>query len=117
MYKVFINDKPLYISSDNNLQLSKNILKLDYKSDKDIRLVLELLSTENKTAGAFIFSANEKLLWKKFCHHFKIIEAAGSLVFNKKKELLMIYRLDKWDLPKGKIEKNEKPAAAALREV
>ena len=48
---------------------------------------------------------------------YKIIEAAGGVVFNEKNEILMIYRLKTWDLPKGKIEKGETPADAAFREV
>ncbi|QSE99076.1 NUDIX hydrolase [Fulvivirga lutea] len=47
---------------------------------------------------------------------FKIIKAAGGLV-RKKDKILMIYRLKKWDLPKGKFEKDEKPKQAAQREV
>jgi 8-oxo-dGTP pyrophosphatase MutT (NUDIX family) len=47
----------------------------------------------------------------------KLIEAAGGLVFNSKRELLMIYRRGYWDLPKGKIEKKESIEVAAQREV
>jgi 8-oxo-dGTP pyrophosphatase MutT (NUDIX family) len=46
----------------------------------------------------------------------KII-AAGGLVLNDNKELLMIFRRDKWDLPKGKLDDNEKIKDCALREV
>ena len=42
--------------------------------------------------------------------------AAGGLVI-KNDEFLMIRRLGKWDLPKGKIEKGENSEEAALREV
>ena len=47
---------------------------------------------------------------------FKTIEAAGGLV-KKGNEILMIYRLKKWDLPKGKLEKEESSAEGAIREV
>ena len=47
---------------------------------------------------------------------FKIIRAAGGLVYREGK-VLMIYRLGKWDLPKGKIEKKESVSEGALREV
>lgn len=47
---------------------------------------------------------------------YLVIEAAGGIV-SKEKKLLMIYRLKKWDLPKGKIEKGETPEVGALREV
>lgn len=46
-----------------------------------------------------------------------LIEAAGGLVKNDIGEYLFIYRNGKWDLPKGKIEKEEKVKAAAIREV
>ena len=47
----------------------------------------------------------------------KIIEAAGGLVFNEKKELLMIFRRGFWDLPKGKVDEGETLDECALREV
>lgn len=53
-----------------------------------------------------------KFLKKKF----KIIKAAGGIV-RKGDKLLMIYRLKKWDLPKGKLDKGEDNYMAAKREV
>ncbi|WKN33043.1 NUDIX domain-containing protein [Porifericola rhodea] len=47
---------------------------------------------------------------------YLVIEAAGGLV-RKQSKMLMIYRLKKWDLPKGKMEKDESPLVGALREV
>ena len=46
-----------------------------------------------------------------------LIKAAGGLVKNLNGEYLFIYRNDKWDLPKGKVEKNERVKEAAVREV
>ena len=50
-------------------------------------------------------------------YHFEVIEAAGGIVRNSENELLFIYRFDKWDLPKGKIESGESREMAAIREV
>jgi len=47
---------------------------------------------------------------------FKIVKAAGGLI-RKKDKFLMIYRMKKWDLPKGKKEKGEKYKETAVREV
>lgn len=47
---------------------------------------------------------------------FKIVRASGGLVTQKDKTL-MIYRLGCWDLPKGKLNKNEKHSDGAVREV
>lgn len=47
----------------------------------------------------------------------KKIIAAGGLIFNDKDELLMIFRRNKWDLPKGKLDEHESIEECALREV
>ena len=47
---------------------------------------------------------------------FKIVKAAGGLV-RKKERSLMIYRMKKWDLPKGKKEPGESWKEGAAREV
>jgi 8-oxo-dGTP pyrophosphatase MutT (NUDIX family) len=47
---------------------------------------------------------------------FKIVKAAGGIV-RKRDRFLMIYRLGKWDLPKGKVDKNERTIEAAVREI
>ncbi|MDL2326378.1 NUDIX domain-containing protein, partial [Bacteroidales bacterium OttesenSCG-928-A14] len=48
---------------------------------------------------------------------YRKIEAAGGIVVNGNGDILMIYRRGFWDFPKGKIEKNETPKEAAIREV
>lgn len=45
------------------------------------------------------------------------IIAGGGLVFNEKKELLMIFRRGFWDLPKGKLDAGETIEACAIREI
>jgi 8-oxo-dGTP pyrophosphatase MutT (NUDIX family) len=45
------------------------------------------------------------------------IIAAGGLVLNEKKQILMIFRRGKWDLPKGKLDEGESIEACAIREV
>ena len=60
--------------------------------------------------------ANKKELVKAVKRHFKIIKAAGGIV-SKDDRILLIYRLRKWDLPKGKLDKDEKSKKGAVREV
>lgn len=45
------------------------------------------------------------------------IVAAGGIVTNEKNEVLFIFRRNKWDLPKGKLDPNEKIEDCAVREV
>jgi 8-oxo-dGTP pyrophosphatase MutT (NUDIX family) len=57
----------------------------------------------------------------QFINYFKkellVIEAGGGIVVNEYNEILFIYRNEKWDLPKGKLEQNEDIALCAIREV
>ena len=48
---------------------------------------------------------------------YTIIEAGGGIVENEFGEILMIFRRDKWDFPKGKAEPDETHEQTALREV
>ena len=43
--------------------------------------------------------------------------AAGGWVENERGQVLWIYRLNQWDLPKGKLEEGEDIPTCALREV
>ena len=55
--------------------------------------------------------------WDIFCSNYSLIEAAGGVVYNLENQLLMIFRNNKWDLPKGKLEVNENIKECAIREV
>lgn len=47
----------------------------------------------------------------------KVILAAGGVVENEKGEILLIYRKKHWDLPKGKMDRDETMEECAVREV
>jgi ADP-ribose pyrophosphatase YjhB (NUDIX family) len=47
----------------------------------------------------------------------KVIMAAGGVVENEKGELLLIFRKQHWDLPKGKLDEGESIEECAVREV
>lgn len=47
---------------------------------------------------------------------FKVVDAAGGLI-SKREKFLMIYRMKKWDLPKGKRDEGESSRQTAVREV
>ena len=55
--------------------------------------------------------------WKEFCSDYTLIEAAGGLVYNSDNQLLMIFRNDKWDLPKGKLEVDENIEECGVEEL
>lgn len=64
-----------------------------------------------------ILAQDKKACKKGIKSMFYTLKAAGGLVSNAKNQYLLIYRLDKWDLPKGKAEKGETSEITAIREV
>ena len=112
MYKVFIYDKPVYLTSDANFTIN-NCQQLKGSNVDKIISLLEKKEYE----GLIVFDENLSKLWERFVKAFIYIEAAGGIVSNQNDELLLIYRLNKWDLPKGKREKGESVETCALREI
>ncbi|MFT4898360.1 MAG: 8-oxo-dGTP pyrophosphatase MutT (NUDIX family) [Flavobacteriales bacterium] len=112
MYKVFIYDKPVLIDKRSKKNGS-------YEQLNSVGNVTDLISLleHNEIEGVEVICEDPKKEWKLFKAHFKFIIAAGGTVFNDRKELLVIYRLGKWDLPKGKLEKGEDIPTCAIREV
>ncbi len=92
-------------------------LKVINESDSPNAMIhlKELESLQHK-AIAFVCS-NPSDLFQKILKEFIMIKAAGGVVFNEHKQVLIIKRLGKWDLPKGKIDPHESTEHAALREV
>ncbi|MCB0444622.1 MAG: NUDIX domain-containing protein [Gelidibacter sp.] len=113
MYQVFVNDKPIILTTEvaketnfknyllNKVKLGKVIKELNNTSIEAVRLI----------------GKNEEKLLKKFLKKMPNVIAGGGKVINSKNEILFIYRNDKWDLPKGKIEPKETIEETALREV
>ena len=78
--------------------------------------VIRRLNRTSLSEVRLIHKNPDKVL-KKFLKKLPNVIAGGGKVYNDKGEILFIYRNDKWDLPKGKIEKGEGKEEAAIREV
>ena len=113
MLQIFYKEKPIIIS-DKKSDL-KNSLIIDPKLLQNLDL-LKLL-TKKKINSIGVFSNEFEIIINVFKKKFPEIIAAGGKVINNKSEILFIYRNKKWDLPKGKAEKNENISQTALREV
>lgn len=87
-------------------------------TEKDLEVLLSFLDSKIPTNVLSVFiTVEDYLLTKKYLFNkFKVVKSAGGLV-RKKEKSLMIYRMKKWDLPKGKKERAEKYKQTALREV
>ncbi len=122
MYKIYINDTPILLMNTQEkeelLPSDKNILIAKYLGkSKYLLTYIDLLEKSKKFDSVVIYTENYNKLVDDFKGLYKIIEAAGGVVQNEKNEILMIYRLGYWDLPKGKIDKGESSEIAAVREV
>ena len=118
MYKIFFEDRLIIISSKMDLNNFKaNSIYFSYKNNKSFNKVVKEFRKNYEIKFLFITAKKTKKVFNKLKSKFKTIDAAGGLVFNKKSQILIIKRNGKWDLPKGKVEKNEKIKSAAIREV
>lgn len=113
MYKVFVNDTPIIIttSSQNGNFFSSYTFNSIHFDD-----ILHKIQNED-IKGIHLYSSDLENDWKSFITNFDVVVAAGGLVINPKKECLFIFRDGVWDLPKGHLEKNETIEIAAVREV
>lgn len=113
MYKVFVKDIPIILSTEKNI--GKQYTAIPLRLARFKKLIKKINNGELIYINLYHKNAEklEQFLRKKL----PFVEAAGGLVFNHKKEILFIYRNDRWDLPKGHIDKGESHEAAAIREV
>jgi len=119
MYKVFINNKAVLLTNNSNkIFLDSNKKTIAYKGKEALISDIERIESGEISEKFIIFLNNEiDSLKKDFFSLFKRIDAAGGIVRDKRGRLLFIYRLGKWDLPKGKPEGKEKIKQTAIREV
>lgn len=83
----------------------------------DLQRVLALLRGGKGPSGLIIHGLDADVLWEMLLSEHVFVQAAGGVVVDGTGRLLAIKRLGKWDLPKGKVEKDEGIEAAAVREV
>jgi 8-oxo-dGTP pyrophosphatase MutT (NUDIX family) len=113
MYKVFVNDKPLFLTNEISKETDFQLFLLE---SIDIeQLIIKMF--QNKIQKAWLYYPDEKAILKKVKEKIPVCKAGGGLVYNKNGEVLFILRNGKWDLPKGGIEKEEVIEKTATREV
>jgi len=118
IYKVYINDKEIIFTNsefvDNN---ADTIITYDNPSLNDVKKIISGFVLNEKLQTLFLIGSEPKSLFKAFRNDYKLVKAAGGLVRDKDNRILCIFRRGKWDLPKGKIDGDERRKHAALREV
>ncbi len=117
MYEVFFNDRVVFVGSSFKKSLTDDNIVVDVKSKDDIFFGWNKFTKSIDSRNLFLLTDDIEASFSMFKEIFKTVYAAGGVVKNRSGKLLCIYRLGKWDLPKGKLEKGEKIEEAALREV
>ena len=113
MYKVFVNDKPLFLTNQVQKETDFKLFLLESVDIK--KLIVKIF--QHKIQKAFLYHPDEKLIMKTLRAKLPVEKAGGGLVYNKDGDVLFIFRNGKWDLPKGGTEKNETIEETAMREV
>lgn len=122
MYTIYINDVPLLISTREEEQ-ALDYNPIDFKVHRYDRgrqglfNYIDAFEKNNEREGVILLVDDVDQTFSEFRSIYKVIKAAGGLVFNDDLSLLAIFRRGHWDLPKGKIEKGETKKEAAVREV
>ena len=113
-YRIYINEKVILLT-ESEPKKAESYEKIDGQTF-DLKIIYTWI-LKHHSKLFYIICDDTKAYLKNIVANITLIEAAGGLVKNENGDYLFIYRNDKWDLPKGKIEKLEKVKVAAVREV
>jgi 8-oxo-dGTP pyrophosphatase MutT (NUDIX family) len=113
MYKVFVNDKPLFLTNQIFKETDFQLFLLESVDFK--QLIVKYF--QNKIQESYLYHPDEKEIMKVLKTKIPVNKAGGGLVYNKNGEVLFIFRNGKWDLPKGGTNKGEEMVETAMREV
>ena len=111
MYKVFLNQNVIILTCE--IQLGSNITVLPLKKTS----LSDIISKVKKHKKIYLYHHNSKKLISRFKKKIKVVKAGGGIVTNNSDETLFIFRRNKWDLPKGKMDDGESIEKTAIREV
>jgi 8-oxo-dGTP pyrophosphatase MutT (NUDIX family) len=119
--KIYFQDKTLFLCDDIDEAITPYVhhddaVFVDEFSTPAIKSMIHEMYQKKVQVG-ILYHTNldelKKAVWKKF----NIILAAGGVVQDQHRNILLIHRRGKWDLPKGKLDKKESLEVCAIREV
>ena len=119
MHTVFIKDKPFRFVNVYEAEEWKGSTQSIFIAEEDMSVEAAVTELEESHShpGFIYLTSNPDVAWQRFISYCTLIEASDGLVMNEKNEYLVIFRKGKYDLPKGKMEFDETPEQAGIREV
>ena len=114
--KIYFNNNFIFLSEER-IQPAGNQLIVNAESLDTAIIAAHVRDfiQQNENKDLILLTKNVNALFEELKKLFFFIEAAGGLVCQDAK-YLFIFRLGKWDLPKGKIDMGERADEAAMRE-
>ena len=118
--KIYFDNKPLFLCDDVDAILQPYIhhddaVFIDELNLHTVKSMIHEMQESSVHAGVFFHPDLEELK-QSFIKKFTLVKAAGGFVLNENNQVLMMFRRGKWDLPKGKLDKNEGAEQGAIRE-
>ena len=100
-----------------HLSEHENYVYVKVEFPDDFNTILDSFWDFNSIEGISVYCEKLDAILDKLKSSFKIVKAAGGIVSDQKKRILVIKRNGFLDLPKGHFKENESPQQAAVREV
>jgi ADP-ribose pyrophosphatase YjhB (NUDIX family) len=116
--KIYFNDRVIHLISESIARRnSLDGLCIRHTEIPSLKTTISCFQRNTNILNLFFFHPNLEKLVSDFESCFPLIEAAGGVISNDNEQILIIKRHNLWDLPKGKMEKNEKYEETAIREI
>lgn len=112
---IYYLTKKIILQQVNQPTQNQAFIHIDSFKKQDFLAEFELFIDKPDAQELIVETSNLEKGLEKIRKCFKYIYAAGGLI-EKNEAYLFIYRLKRWDLPKGKLEMGESPEEAGIRE-
>jgi ADP-ribose pyrophosphatase YjhB (NUDIX family) len=119
--KIYHNNRSFYLCNDHmnvlqSLSVGDSYLLYEEIDATKLKEVIHNVDDYEET-HIIIETSDVAVLKAHFFSNFGFIQAAGGVVENEQDEILLIYRRQHWDLPKGKLDEGESIEQCAVREI
>lgn len=118
MHKIYFEKRCIIICEPSDQALADpNAVEFHIGERIDLHTLVAMFEASQSLSRIYIPTEDVDLMYGRLCAEFKVVNAAGGLVSNRRGDYLLISRNGLWDLPKGHQEAGEDIKVTALREV